>query len=35
MFNKFALMQLNYEIKDETGKEISNNAVTAQFQLQF
>ena len=35
IFNKSALMQLNYEIKDETGKEISNNAVTAQFQLQF
>jgi phosphate-selective porin OprO and OprP len=33
--SKWAQVQVNYEIKDETGKEISNNAFTVQFQLQF
>jgi phosphate-selective porin OprO/OprP len=34
-FTKSAFVQVNYEIKDETGKEISNNALTGQLTLQF
>jgi hypothetical protein len=34
-FSKWAQVQVNYEIKDETGKEVSNNALIGQFQLQF
>ncbi len=34
-FNKWAFLQVNYEIKDETGSEIDNNALTGQLTLQF
>ena len=34
-FSKWAFLQVNYEIKDETGRELSNNALTGQFVLQF
>lgn len=34
-FNKWAFLQVNYELKDETGKEIGNNALTGQLTLQF
>lgn len=34
-FNKWAFLQVNYELKDETGKEIDNNALTGQLTLQF
>ena len=34
-FSKWAFLQVNYEIKDETGKEVSNNALTGQLTLQF
>ncbi len=34
-FNKWAFLQVNYELKDERGKEIDNNALTTQITLQF
>jgi phosphate-selective porin OprO/OprP len=34
-FNKWAFLQLNYEVKDETGPEVSNNALTSQLTVQF
>jgi phosphate-selective porin len=34
-FNKWAFLQVNYELKDERAKEIGNNALTGQFTLQF
>ncbi len=34
-FNKWAFLQVNYELKDELSKEIDNNALTSQFTLQF
>lgn len=34
-FNKAAFLQVNYELKDEQGKEIDNNALIGQFTLQF
>lgn len=34
-FNKWAFLQVNYELKDETGKEIKNNGLIGQLTLQF
>jgi phosphate-selective porin len=34
-FNKWAFLQVNYELKDERGKEIDNNALIGQLTLQF
>lgn len=34
-FNKWAFLQVNYELKDERNKEIGNNALTGQLTLQF
>jgi len=34
-FNKWAFLQVDYELKDETGKEVDNNALTGQLTLQF
>ncbi len=34
-FNKWAFLQVNYELKDERGKERNNNALIAQLTLQF
>lgn len=34
-FNKWAFLQVNYELKDERGKELDNNALTGQLTLQF
>ncbi len=34
-FNKWAFFQLNYELKDERGGELRNNALIGQFTLQF
>lgn len=34
-FNKWAFFQLNYELKDEHGNEIQNDALSGQFTLQF
>lgn len=34
-FNKWAFLQLNYELKDERAKEIDNNVLTGQLTLQF
>ncbi len=34
-FNKWAFLQVNYELKDDLSKEIDNNALTSQFTLQF
>jgi hypothetical protein len=34
-FNKWAFTQVNYEIKDERGTEVDNDALTGQFTLQF
>ncbi len=34
-FNKWAGAQINYEFKDETGKELNNNALTGQLTVQF
>ena len=34
-FNKWASLQVDYEFKDERGKEIDNNALTGQLTLQF
>jgi hypothetical protein len=34
-FNKWAFLQVNYELKDEQGKEIDNNALVGQLTLQF
>ncbi len=34
-FNKWAFLQVNYELKDERGKEIDNNTLTGQLTLQF
>lgn len=34
-FNKWAFLQLNYELKDEMNKEKNNNALTGQLTLQF
>jgi len=35
LFNKWTKLQLNYEIKDEEGKKINNNAMLAQLQIGF
>jgi phosphate-selective porin len=34
-FNKWAFLQVNYELKDEVGKERDNNALIGQLTLQF
>lgn len=34
-FNKWAFLQVNYELKDELGKEDDNNALIGQLTLQF
>ncbi len=34
-FNKWAFLQVNYELKDEQAKETDNNALTGQLTLQF
>lgn len=34
-FNKWAFLQVNYEAKNEAGKEIDNNVLTGQFAIQF
>jgi phosphate-selective porin len=34
-FNKWAFLQVNYELKDEKAKEIDNNALIGQLTLQF
>jgi phosphate-selective porin OprO and OprP len=34
-FNKWAFLQVNYEAKNEAGKEIDNNVLTGQFTVQF
>ena len=34
-FSQWAFLQVNYEVKDETGTEVSNNALTGQLTLQF
>ncbi len=34
-FNKWAFLQVNYELKDERGKEVDNNALIGQLTLQF
>lgn len=34
-FNKWAFLQANYELKDEKGKELRNNALLSQLTLQF
>ena len=34
-FNKWAALQVNYEVKDERGAELDNNAITGQLTLQF
>lgn len=34
-FNKWAFLQINYELKDDLSKEVDNNALTSQFTLQF
>lgn len=34
-FNKWAFLQVNYELKGERGREIDNNALIAQLTLQF
>lgn len=34
-FNKYAFLQVNYELKDEEGVEIQNNVLTGQLTLQF
>lgn len=34
-FNKWAYVQINYELKDELGKELNNNSLLGQLTLQF
>lgn len=34
-FNKAAFLQVNYELKSESGTQVANNALGAQFTLQF
>jgi len=34
-FNKWAFLQLNYELKSESGTKVDNNALSAQFTSQF
>jgi hypothetical protein len=34
-FNKSAFLQVNYELKSESGTQVANNALSTQFTLQF